>query len=253
MEPREADRTVAEVAAANGGSYSVDAHRRHDPTATPAFAETHVRRLEAMRRGGDIVERHADGSWTIAPDHLDRVRAWERARAARRPVRLELVSDRPLEQLARHDGATWLDEECVGSEPERLQGGFGAKVQRALALRRQWLIEQGLASEERGVVRYQANLLRSLRLRELRPVAWQLSQDLGLDYAEHRGGRVEGTVRKAVQVGGSKYALIESSREFTLVPWRPVLERQIGRHVSGIDRGGSISWTIGRGRSGPER
>ena len=127
------------------------------------------------------------------------------------------------------------------------------KLPRALALRRQWLIEQGLAFEERGVIRYQTDLLRTLHQRELRPVAWQLAQDLGLDYAEHRGGRVEGTVRRAVQVGGSKYALIETSREFTLVPWRPVLEKQIGRYVSGIDRAGSISWTIGRGRSGPER
>jgi type IV secretory pathway VirD2 relaxase len=252
-EPRDVDRTIADIAAENAGIYSVDAHLRHDPTATPAFAEAHVRRLEAMQRGGDLVERHADGSWTVAPDHLDRVRVWERARAARRPVRLELVSDRPFERLARHDGATWLDEQCVGSEPERLQGGFGARAQRALALRRQWLIEQGLAFEERGVVRYQSDLLRTLRLRELRPVAGRLAQEMGLDYVEHRGGHVEGTVGKSVQVGGSKFALIETSREFTLVPWRPVLEKQIGRHVSGIDRGGAISWTIGRGRGGPAR
>lgn len=53
---RDADRTVAEVAARNGGHYDVDAHLRHDPTATEAYAETHVRRLEAIRRttgGGD--------------------------------------------------------------------------------------------------------------------------------------------------------------------------------------------------------
>jgi hypothetical protein len=84
-------------------------------------------------------------------------------------------------------------------------------------------------------------------------VAWRLAQEMGLDYVEHRGGHIEGTVGKSVQVGGSKFALIETSREFTLVPWRPVLEKQIGRHVSGIDRGGAISWTIGRGRGGPAR
>ncbi|WP_188768577.1 DUF3363 domain-containing protein [Novosphingobium endophyticum] len=42
------------------------------------------------------------------------------------------------------------------------------------------------------------------------------------------------------------------SREFALVSWRPVLERQIGREVSGIERAGTISWRFGRGRSGPE-
>jgi hypothetical protein len=45
---------------------------------------------------------------------------------------------------------------------------------------------------------------------------------------------------------------VENSREFSLVPWRPVLERQIGREISGIVRSsGSISWTFGRER-GPE-
>ncbi|MDF1625400.1 MAG: DUF3363 domain-containing protein, partial [Parvibaculaceae bacterium] len=42
--------------------------------------------------------------------------------------------------------------------------------------------------------------------------------------------------------------VIEKSREFTLVPWRPVLDRHIGQHVSGVMRGDSISWTIGRQR-----
>jgi hypothetical protein len=45
--------------------------------------------------------------------------------------------------------------------------------------------------------------------------------------------------------------VIEKSREFTLVPWRPVLERNLGREVSGIARGDTISWTLGRQRSGP--
>ena len=45
--------------------------------------------------------------------------------------------------------------------------------------------------------------------------------------------------------------MIEKSREFTLVPWRPVLERNLGKQVSGIMRGDSISWTLGRQRRGP--
>src|SRR3546814_18127523 len=50
LEVREADRVVADVAVANGGRYSVDLHPRHDPSATQAFAENHVRRLEAIER-----------------------------------------------------------------------------------------------------------------------------------------------------------------------------------------------------------
>jgi hypothetical protein len=47
-------------------------------------------------------------------------------------------------------------------------------------------------------------------------------------------------------------ALIENSREFTLVPWRAVLQRRLGREVSGVMRGHDVSWTFGRERSGPE-
>jgi hypothetical protein len=47
-------------------------------------------------------------------------------------------------------------------------------------------------------------------------------------------------------------ALIENSHEFTLVPWRPVLKRQLGKQVAGIMRGAEISWRFGRQRSGPE-
>lgn len=45
------------------------------------------------------------------------------------------------------------------------------------------------------------------------------------------------------------YALIENSREFTLVPWRPVIERELGREIAGLVRGNDISWEFGRKRS----
>src|SRR6185312_3868611 len=48
------DKTVAEIAAANGGRYDAEIHLRHDRTATYDYAETHVRRLEAMRRAGGL-------------------------------------------------------------------------------------------------------------------------------------------------------------------------------------------------------
>ncbi|TIW14940.1 MAG: DUF3363 domain-containing protein, partial [Mesorhizobium sp.] len=70
--------------------------------------------------------------------------------------------------------------------------------------------------------------------------------------AEARSGeRVEGTLGRSVELASGKYAVIEKSREFTLVPWRPVLERHIGKEVCGIMRGEGISWAIGRQRSGP--
>ncbi|MDG5487685.1 relaxase/mobilization nuclease RlxS [Sphingomonas sp. BGYR3] len=248
---REVDRVIAEVAAANGGIYSVDHHLRHDAGASERFAEAHVRRLEAIRRARGAVERLPDGSWKIAPDHLDRVLEFERGAAAARPVEIAPLATQPLEQLTRHNGVTWLDEQCVAKEPETLERGFGAQVRQALAVRRQWLVEQGLAWSDGATITYQPNLIATLRQRELQQVAGQLSREMGLEYTPHQGGTVEGIYRKAVQVGTERFAVIEKSREFTLVPWRPVLEQQIGRPVSGIDRGGAISWTFGRQRSGP--
>jgi type IV secretory pathway VirD2 relaxase len=67
IEARAVDHMVAAVAEANGGRYSIDLHLRHDRSATESFAETHVRRLEAMRKLTSGVEREPDGSWTIAP------------------------------------------------------------------------------------------------------------------------------------------------------------------------------------------
>ncbi|MDT8758755.1 DUF3363 domain-containing protein [Sphingomonas psychrotolerans] len=249
---READRIIAEVAAANDGIYSVERHLRHDASATERFAEAHVRRLEAMRRGRGELERLPDGSWKIAPDHLDRVLTFEREVAAARPVGIETLSELRLDQMTRHDGVTWLDEQNVATDPQPLERGFGAQVRQALALRRQWLVEQGLAWRDGDMIHFHPGMMNELRQRELRQVAGQLSKELGLGYAEHRGRSVEGTYRRAVQVGSARYAVIEKSKEFTLVPWRPVLEKQIGRYVTGLGRGDSISWTFGRQRSGPE-
>jgi Protein of unknown function (DUF3363) len=78
----------------------------------------------------------------------------------------------------------------------------------------------------------------------------QLSGDLGLSYAEiNSGERIEGVYRRHVDLASGRFAVIEKSREFTLVPRQPVLERHLGKQVSGFVRGDSISWTIGRHRS----
>ncbi|HEV2747051.1 MAG TPA: DUF3363 domain-containing protein [Allosphingosinicella sp.] len=91
-----------------------------------------------------------------------------------------------------------------------------------------------------------------LERRELRAAASKIGRDSGRAFREHEiGDHVEGICRGPVRVGDRKFALVERSLEFSLVPWRPVLEQQIGREISGVLRGGGISWTIGRERQGP--
>jgi type IV secretory pathway VirD2 relaxase len=248
------DRTIAAVAAANDGRYDIEAHLRHDPNASERFAESHVRRLEAMRRAGSGAERLPDGSWSIAPDHLDRVAAYEAKLAKDRPVVVELRSSLSLDAQHKFDGATWLDQELVSDTPEPVyDSGFGKEVKAALRQRQVWLLAQGLADKGAfGEWQPAPDMLTNLRRRELLRVAGQLSSELGLNFVETRNGeRIDGIVKRRVDLAQGRFALIEKSREFTLVPWRDVLEKQIGKQVGGILRDGGVSWTIGRGRGGP--
>jgi type IV secretory pathway VirD2 relaxase len=255
VETRTVDRTVAEIAAANQRHYSIELHIRHDPNASQEFAETHVRRLEAMRRARAGVERRPDGSWVIAPDHLDRAEAYERGQARMHPVTVEIISTLPLAQQLGTDGATWLDRDLVAEVPTGTRdAGFGREVREALSRRRQWLVEQELARDEPDRIAYRRDLLVVLRRRELARVATQLSGELGLAYVEPQPGeRVEGVYRRRLDLASGRFALIEKSREFTLVPWRSVLERNLGKPVEGIVRGDAISWALGRQRGAPSR
>jgi type IV secretory pathway VirD2 relaxase len=250
---RDVDRTIAEIAAANDGRYSVDLHLRHDQSASEAFAEAHVRRLEAIRRLTGGAEREPEGSWKIAPDHLDRATAYEARLARERPVAVETVSPMPIDRLATVDAATWLDRRIAGEDSTPVRdAGFGRELRQAETLRRVWLVEQGYAEDRDAGLRLRADALATLRRRELLRVAGRFSDELGLAFAEIKPGeRIEGMLRQRVDTFGGRYVLVEKSREFTLVPWRPSLERQIGRPVSGILRGDGVSWSLGRGRAAP--
>ena len=253
VEPRAVDHTVAKIAAAHDGRYSIDLHLASDPKASAAFAEAHVRRLEAMRRGRAGVERQNDGTWIIAADHVERAGAFERQQAQGAPVVVRALSALPLDQQVGAGGATWLDRELIAQAPEPLRdAGFGREVRQALALRRQWLIEQGLAQQEQDQVIYRAGLLTRLQRRDLVAAAEGLARETGLAFSEARPGqRIEGVYRRSVDLASGRFAVIERSRDFTLVPWKPTLEGQEGRAVSGVLREAGVSWTIGRQRAGP--
>lgn len=250
---READRTIASVAACNEGRYDVDAHLRYAPTATERFARTHVRRLEAMRRTGGIVEREPSGRWLISPDHLDRVAAYEKALLRDRPVIVTPLSSHPLARLVEFEGATWIDRELVSAAPEPVRdAGFGHDVLEAQQRRRQWLVAQGFAEETESGVTFRTGMIAMLQRRELLRVGGQLADELRLPFQEAAAGeRVAGVYRRPVDLVSGRFAMIERARDFTLVPWRPVLERQVGKSVSGLVRGEGVDWSFGRGRSGP--
>lgn len=250
---REVDRTIASVAASNDGRYSAEHHLEHDPQAGRAFAEAHVRRLEAMRRAG-LSERLADGSWAIPEDHVERAVAYETRQLCDQPVAIETLSAVPLDRLPGADAATWLDHALGADEPVVARdAGFGREVRSALAARRQWLVEQGLADEAGSGIQLRRGTMALLQRRELLRIAGELTDELGKTHVEAvRGGRIEGRLTRQIEAVGGRYALVERSREFNLAPWRPVLERQLGKPVAGLIQRDGINWQFGRDRTGPQ-
>jgi Protein of unknown function (DUF3363) len=194
-----------------------------------------------------------NGTRTIAPDHLDRVKDYERRLAKTRPVAIQTLSTLPIEGQIGAEGATWLDRQLIrGANQGRADHGSGRDVRQALVRRQQWLIEQGLMHRDGDDILFRKNILAVLQQRELRQVGSQLEAEIGKTYVDPIPGvRVDGVYRRAVDLASGRFALIEKSREFTLVPWRPVLERHIGRAVSGVPHGDDFDWTIGPGRGGP--
>lgn len=242
------DRTIADIALRNDGLYTPAIHRARDPRASEEFIKAHVRRLEALRRE-NMVRRFSDGSWAIPEDFAERVAALSK-RQARYPGRIATLSFLSLETQVRAGGATWLDRQLVSNELLALRGErFGAEAAAALRRRREHLVAQGLARNDGQYVRYQNNLLAALRRRELKTAGEKLAKETGRAFVEiEEGERIDGVYRRPVRLASGKFALIEKSKEFALVPWRQALESQLGKRVSGIVRGTTVSFEFGKRR-----
>jgi hypothetical protein len=144
-----------------------------------------------------------------------------------------------------------LDRRLIHGETADLASvGFGQQVREAMDQRREHHIEQGAATRARnGRIFYRRNLLATLREREVARVGAEMAESKGLPFrAATDGENVSGKFTGTVQQSSGKFAVVEKSYEFTLVPWRPIIDRQLGRQVMGIVQGGSVSWQLGRQR-----
>jgi hypothetical protein len=254
-EPRPADRNIERFAASHDRLYVPARHREQlaqsadAPGRDPAaVVETHVRRLEALRRAKIVTRLDAD-RWHIPDGFLGKAAAHEASRA-KGGYAVSTESAWSLDRQVHAVGATWLDRQLVGAKPLPLgKVGFGREVDDALGKRTDHLIEQGLAERRNNRVIFARNLLATLRERELTQQASALEAETGLTH--HRfgdGERIEGVYRRSLQLASGRFAMIAGEREFALVPWRPILERSRNQQVTGIFRGTTISWQLGRKR-----
>lgn len=62
------------------------------------------------------------------------------------------------------------------------------------------------------------------------------------------GMAISGVYERPVDLAQGRFALVARAKEFTLVPWRPELERYRGAEISVKARAGGIDWSVGRAR-----
>jgi type IV secretory pathway VirD2 relaxase len=244
-QPKQSDYTIAQVASKRGGVYSPSAHELSDPSASEEYIQAHVRRLEAMRRAGHV-ERNSDGSWRIPKNYLKHAVTYEQKRGFNNPAKLDVVSKAPLRDLTDVIGRTWLDEQLCSGADEKHHSGFGDEVNVAKAQRERFLLSKGLIEKEQSVTE---KTLKSLEQLDLTHAGKSLSRDYDKPYGPApKTGKLSGIYRKAIDRPSGKYAVIEKSKEFTLVPWRETMDRNLGKSVTGIAKGQTISWTLTKGR-----
>jgi len=160
-------------------------------------------------------------------------------------------SDIGLARQVTAPGATWLDHRLVERQPMPLSmGGFGGEVREAMTARAEHLANEGFARRQGQRIVLQRDLIDALRRRELGAVGARLSAETGLPYLQTAAGeQVAGAYRQSLTLTSGRFAMIDNGLGFQLVPWSPPLEKQLGRHVSGVARdGGGIEWGFGRKR-----
>ncbi|PTQ74653.1 relaxase/mobilization nuclease domain-containing protein [Celeribacter persicus] len=191
-----------------------------------------------------------DAAGDSAPGSIVELRGFDDARGQRR-VAIAVRSDLDLQGQISASGATWLDRQAVARERiDVSSGGFGAEVREAMDRRAERLLQEGLAERQGRRIVFTRNLIDTLRRRELDAIGGKLADETGLPFNRAAGGEyVSGTYRQRLALASGRFAMIDDGLGFQLVPWSPSLEKNLGRHVSGVARGdGGVDWSVGRKR-----
>ncbi len=254
--PRPADRNIASNVEERNDIYRPSQHLERirdsferqgkDPE---AFVRSHVRRLEALRRAG-LVERVDADHWKVPKDIVERGQAYDLSQGGD-GLRIRTLSAIGLDRQIASDGATWLDRQMIVEDRSDLRdSGFGREVGKAMNRRAQQLVEMGLATAKDGKIRVPVDTVATLERREIERVGHQMARERGLTYMPANAGEyVSGRLTGVASLVSGRFAMLDNGLGFQLVPWLPMLERHIGRHISGLQRDdGGIEWTLGRNR-----
>ncbi|MGY3138408.1 type IV secretory pathway VirD2 relaxase [Bradyrhizobium sp. USDA 4501] len=185
-----------------------------------------------------------------APGSIVELRKFDDAQGQRR-VAIAVRSDLDIDRQITATGATWLDRQNIARDPVSMsEGGFGAEVRQAMDRRADHLVGQGLGERHGQRVTFNRGLIDTLRRRELEAVGEKLAAEIGQPFNRAGSGEyVAGTYRQRLTLASGRFAMLDYGLGFQLVPWSPSLEKQLGKHVSGVARDvGGVDWSFGRKR-----
>ncbi|RVD30958.1 VirD2 family relaxase/mobilization nuclease [Mesorhizobium sp. M4B.F.Ca.ET.017.02.2.1] len=191
-----------------------------------------------------------DATGDSTPGSIVELRRYEDAKGRSR-VALAVRSDLSIEEQIHADGSTWLDRRLVARESIEVgEGGFGRDVRQALQRRTEYLLKQGFARRDGQGVILARDLIDTLRDREVNALGARLAAETGLPYVKgSEGDQVAGIYRQRLSLASGRFLMIDEGLGFSLVPWSPSLDKQLGNHISGVTRGHSgVDWNFGRKR-----
>ena len=197
--------------------------------------------MEALRRAGHA-ERNTDGGWTVPEDYLERATTYERDVVGKQPPTLSYRSTQTLDEMRSAVGRTWLDDRLAVDGIPNGSGTMATQLTSALRARREFLAKDGLLAAHENCL--SAKALNELERRDLAAAAETVSAHLGKPIGTADQGVVEGTYRERLDRPSGRFAVVERSKDFVLVPWRPVMERRLGRSIIGRVGRGGISWEV---------
>ncbi|CAN5398552.1 relaxase/mobilization nuclease RlxS [soil metagenome] len=227
---RRADQTIAEVAAAQGGVYSLAHHKAERPKDGITFIASHLKRLKAMGREG-VCDPLQDGRFAIPPDYQARAMVVDQVRDGAATLTVRVLDARPFQEQVVARAPTYLDTLMSKRTGTDLQGAFGDKAAAAIdqrvAVLRGWGLGGGrpfaLSAEEKKV----------LGVMEVQSVFERLGEGGKPVFLATNSEPFTGVYMSRVHVGSRPYAVFEARNAITLAPWRAGLEAFRGRELAG--------------------
>ncbi len=237
---KKADGVIADHAARHDGIYSADDHlealsndkkfaeRNIDPI---DYVQAHERRAKRLLRF--TLLQPSGNDFAVPVDLVNKLELLDQEQPNPRTTQLTVNDVRPIKKQIESRGPAWIDRLDIDSVGTT---GFGAEL-RASRRARILFLQQSLKLDPSA-----KDLIQRLSRVERLDVAAAHADQTGKQEKQLAPGvTLQGRlVSKVEGVSGTQYGVIETEKEFSLIPWRDRLQKSIGKQLSfGMDRSGT--------------